>query len=85
MTRKFFVGGNWKMNGTKFTIDNILNYLNQSEINSNVDIVIAPPSLYLTYVKKNVKPNIHIAAQNCYKVKFFEYLNNSLDRMLFIK
>lgn len=70
MTRKFFVGGNWKMNGTKSSIDIILNNLNKSELNSNVDIVIAPPSPYLSYVKEKVNSNILVAAQNCYKVIF---------------
>ncbi|EYC08467.1 hypothetical protein Y032_0066g3784 [Ancylostoma ceylanicum] len=30
MTRKFFVGGNWKMNGDKSSIDGICVFLNQS-------------------------------------------------------
>ncbi|VDO12990.1 unnamed protein product [Haemonchus placei] len=30
MTRKFFVGGNWKMNGDKKSIDGICAFLNQS-------------------------------------------------------
>lgn len=32
--RKFFVGGNWKMNGTKSTIDTIVSGLNACEIPS---------------------------------------------------
>ncbi|KAI1722123.1 triosephosphate isomerase domain-containing protein [Ditylenchus destructor] len=37
--RKFFVGGNWKMNGDKSTIDGIVTFLNQSGGNPNVDVV----------------------------------------------
>jgi triosephosphate isomerase len=66
--RRFVVGGNWKMNGDHATIDGILSFLNQSGGNSNVDIIVAPPAPYLTYVKENVKNNILVAAQNCYKV-----------------
>lgn len=32
------------------------------------DVVIAPPSCYLSYVKERVPPNIEVSAQNCYKV-----------------
>jgi len=66
--RKFFVGGNWKMNGDKTSIDGIIAFLNQSGGNPNVDIVVSPPSLYIPYVKDNLKNNIEVAAQNCYKV-----------------
>ncbi|KAE9549596.1 hypothetical protein FO519_007192 [Halicephalobus sp. NKZ332] len=66
--RKFFVGGNWKMNGNKAAIDGIVSFLNQSGGNPNVDIVVAPPAVYITYVKESVKNNIEVAAQNCYKV-----------------
>jgi triosephosphate isomerase len=33
--RKFFVGGNWKMNGTKQTIDGIIKFLNEGGTNPN--------------------------------------------------
>jgi triosephosphate isomerase len=35
MSRKFFVGGNWKMNGTKTSIDEIIKFLNEKGINPN--------------------------------------------------
>lgn len=65
--RKFFVGGNWKMNGDFSTIDEMITFLNQG-VNANVDIVVAPPTLYLHYVVQKIHPNIGVAAQNCYKV-----------------
>jgi triosephosphate isomerase len=65
--RKFFVGGNWKMNGDFATIDGIVTFLNQSGGNSNVEIVVAPPAPYLHHAKTNLKHNIQVAAQNCYK------------------
>ena len=33
--RKFFVGGNWKMNGNKASIDGIIKFLNEGGINPN--------------------------------------------------
>ena len=35
MGRKFFVGGNWKMNGTKDTIDKIVEFLNNGDLDPN--------------------------------------------------
>lgn len=32
------------------------------------EVVVSPPSLYLDYVRSTVKPEIGVAAQNCYKV-----------------
>jgi triosephosphate isomerase len=32
------------------------------------EVVISPPALYLSYVRSSAKPEIGVAAQNCYKV-----------------
>lgn len=75
MARKFFVGGNWKMNGDKASIDGIVAFLNQSAGNPNVDVVVAPPAPYLVYVKEHVKSDVLVAAQNCYKVRWHTSFN----------
>jgi len=31
--RKFFVGGNWKMNGSKASIDEIVKFMNEKGVN----------------------------------------------------
>jgi len=56
------------MNGDFTSIDGIISFLNQSGGNSKADVVIAPPSPYLSYVKSKVENGIEVAAQNCYKV-----------------
>jgi len=66
--RKFFVGGNWKMNGSKESITQLVGCLNKVGDKPNVDIVVAPPTIYLDYVKQHAAKGIHVAAQNCYKV-----------------
>lgn len=66
--RKFFVGGNWKMNGSKESIDGIIDFMNKGDIPDNVDVICAPPTCYLSYVKANITPKAHVSAQNCYKV-----------------
>lgn len=37
MTRNFFVGGNWKMNGSKATIDTITDGLNATKVPEGVE------------------------------------------------
>lgn len=67
--RKFFVGGNWKMNGNKAQIDGILSFLNAGELNSNTEVVVAPPPLYVSYVKNNLKTDtVKVALQNCHSI-----------------
>uniref|UniRef100_A0AC35U5G9 Triosephosphate isomerase n=1 Tax=Rhabditophanes sp. KR3021 TaxID=114890 RepID=A0AC35U5G9_9BILA len=67
-SRKFFVGGNWKMNGDKPTIDGIIQFLNESNGNSDVDIVVCPPAPYIAYASEKLQHGIKVSAQNCYKV-----------------
>ncbi|XP_050526414.1 triosephosphate isomerase [Daktulosphaira vitifoliae] len=69
MSRKFFVGGNWKMNGTKKVADDLLGNLMKGSLDPNVDVLIGVPALYLDYVKEKSSCCIKVAAQNCYKVE----------------
>ncbi|KAG5513795.1 hypothetical protein PMAC_000833 [Pneumocystis sp. 'macacae'] len=67
MSRRFFVGGNFKANGTTESITRIIEFLNSSELDPNVDIVICPPELYLSYVRKHLRHDIGVSAQNVHK------------------
>ncbi|GFO21956.1 proteasome subunit beta type [Plakobranchus ocellatus] len=67
--RKFFVGGNWKMNGDKKAIDGICDFLNKGSLNSNTDVVVAPPYCYLQYSREKLSSKVQVAAQNCYTKK----------------
>ncbi|NP_001171739.1 triosephosphate isomerase 1 [Saccoglossus kowalevskii] len=67
--RKFFVGGNWKMNGNKESIDGIVKFLNEGGLNPNTEVVVAPSPIYLPYVRGKLNSQIGVAAQNCYKVE----------------
>ena len=40
MSRKFFVGGNWKMNGTKSSIDEICSWLVAGPLDPNTEVNI---------------------------------------------
>ncbi|XP_064078193.1 triosephosphate isomerase-like [Macrobrachium nipponense] len=67
-SRKFFVGGNWKMNGTKGSIDGIISFLKKGPLNPDTEVVVGCPQCYLSYVRDNLPEEIGVAAQNCYKV-----------------
>ncbi|KAJ4304144.1 triosephosphate isomerase [Collariella sp. IMI 366227] len=77
MARKFFVGGNFKRraglttatsrNGTKESIKSIVKGLNEANLDSNVEVVIAPPSLYLQLAQDSLnKSNVEVSAQNVF-------------------
>ncbi|EFA82625.1 triose phosphate isomerase [Heterostelium album PN500] len=67
-TRKFFVGGNHKLNGNRQSLHTLIESLNNATIPSSdiVEVVISPPSIYLETAQKAVGPRIQVAAQNCY-------------------
>ncbi|KAI1610915.1 triosephosphate isomerase [Exophiala viscosa] len=66
MGRKFFVGGNFKMNGTIKSIKEIVHNLSTSKLDPDTEVVIAPPSLYLLLAREHLGPNIEVAAQNVF-------------------
>uniref|UniRef100_A0A0C9RUY0 TSA: Wollemia nobilis Ref_Wollemi_Transcript_11966_1281 transcribed RNA sequence n=1 Tax=Wollemia nobilis TaxID=56998 RepID=A0A0C9RUY0_9CONI len=63
-TGTFFVGGNWKCNGTKDSISKLVSDLNSAKLEEDVDIVVAPPFVYIEQVKNSITVRIEIAAQN---------------------
>ncbi len=51
MARKFFVGGNWKMNGNKASIDKIIEFLTAGPLDPNCEVVVGCPAIYMDYVR----------------------------------
>ncbi|KAK8489234.1 hypothetical protein V6N13_009523 [Hibiscus sabdariffa] len=68
MARKFFVGGNWKCNGTTEEVKKIVTTLNEAEVPSEdvVEVVVSPPFVFLNFVKSLLRSDFHVAAQNCW-------------------
>ncbi|RUP49455.1 hypothetical protein BC936DRAFT_142485 [Jimgerdemannia flammicorona] len=66
MSRKFFIGGNWKMNGDVAFVKSHVNFINDTEIPANTEVVIAPPYIYLDSVRKHLKKEVGVSAQNSY-------------------
>jgi len=68
MARKFFVGGNWKCNGTTEEVKKIVSTLNEGQVPPPdvVEVVVSPPFVFLPLVKNLLRPDFHVAAQNCW-------------------
>jgi len=65
-TGRFVVGGNWKCNGTALKVKELIAALNEGKIADNVDVVVAPPTLYISEALKTLKAPYQVAAQNCW-------------------
>ncbi|KAL9611955.1 MAG: hypothetical protein Q9167_003442 [Letrouitia subvulpina] len=66
MARQFFVGGNFKMNGTIKSITDIIRHLNDAKLDPATEVVIAPPTIYLLLAREHLRQGIEVAAQNVY-------------------
>ncbi|KAF8342724.1 Triosephosphate isomerase [Cantharellus anzutake] len=66
MARKFFVGGNFKMNGTLASLQKLVADLNSAQLSSDSEVVIAPPSLYVLPLKELVRKDVAVGAQNAH-------------------
>lgn len=55
------------MNGSKHDIDEILCFLKKLAYSSAVEVVVAPPSIYIEHCRHHLPTHIAVAAQNCYK------------------
>lgn len=52
MTRKFFVGGNWKMNGDKKSLGELIQTMNGGKVDPNVGMwLLLTPSPFLNGVQ----------------------------------
>ena len=66
-TGRFIVGGNWKCNGNRESIAELCKGLNAGEIADNVDIVVAPPFLYIDQAVEALDAKrFKVAAQNAW-------------------
>ncbi|KAL2053094.1 hypothetical protein ABVK25_006731 [Lepraria finkii] len=66
MARQFFVGGNFKMNGTIKSITDIVHNLNNAPLDPRTEVVLSPPALFLLLVREHLKPEIEVCSQNVF-------------------
>mmetsp|Transcript_17127 Transcript_17127/g.37542 ORF Transcript_17127/g.37542 Transcript_17127/m.37542 type:complete len:304 (-) Transcript_17127:210-1121(-) len=63
--RKFFVGGNWKANGSPESVKQLVADLNAGQVTAkDVEVVVSPSFIYLNEVKAALRPDYAVAAQN---------------------
>ncbi|CAE8626413.1 unnamed protein product [Polarella glacialis] len=66
--RRFFIGGNWKANGTPASVKQLIADLNSAKLevdaNKDVEVVCSPPFVYLAEVKQSLRSDFGVAAQN---------------------
>ncbi|WP_234736553.1 triose-phosphate isomerase [Tellurirhabdus bombi] len=85
--RKKIVAGNWKMNKTLeeavALTSEVVNMI-KDEVTSDVQVVLCPPSLYLTTLRQYVQGNSRIAlgAQNCHEKASGAYTGEIAASML---
>ncbi|ORZ22507.1 triosephosphate isomerase [Absidia repens] len=64
--RNFFIGGNWKMNGSVAQVKSLVEGLNSINVPAQTEVVVSPPAIYVDRVRNNLKKDIGVAAQNSY-------------------
>ncbi|KAF9911748.1 triosephosphate isomerase [Linnemannia zychae] len=54
------------MNGSVAFLQDLVENLNRAHLDSNVDIFISPPSLYIDHVRRNLRKDVAVGAQNIF-------------------
>ncbi|CAG8654438.1 283_t:CDS:2 [Paraglomus brasilianum] len=70
------------MNGSFAFLKNLIDSLNKEQFDENVEVVIAPPSIYLDRVRQSVKKDISVAAQNAFNVSSGAFTGEISPEML---
>eukprot|EP01083_Nonionella_stella_P013394 37724_1 len=80
-SKKPFVFGGWKCNGTKQSVTELLD--GYSKINtSGLDVVFAPSFIHLSLAQSYALQNMEIGAQNCSATSFGAYTGEIAARQL---
>jgi len=83
-TSRYWVGGNWKLNGTKESIEALVKTYNEGpEIPDSVEVVAAPTALHIGYVMDNIRKDIAVSAQNVSSEEGFGAATGELSADLF--
>ncbi|KAJ2786106.1 hypothetical protein H4R18_000138 [Coemansia javaensis] len=66
MARTFWVGGNWKMNGTTAAIKELVAAFNGADAAAGVEVVVGAPYVYIPLVADSLRKDWAVAGENCY-------------------
>jgi len=64
MSRKSFVGGNWKSFNNPTKVAELVAALKATDFSKSVDVLVAPTFLYIDRVKQALGDSFIVAAQN---------------------
>jgi len=64
--RKFFVGGNWKCNGSVQQVNDLVSMLNQSTLSTDTEVVVCPSQVYVQGVQEKLRGDVSVGAQDCW-------------------
>ena len=82
--QRFFVGGNWKVNGTRESIVSLCKAWNEAgDFPSSVEVVLAPAAIHMELVRQQLRPDIVLAAQNVSTDKGYGAYTGELTADLF--
>jgi glyceraldehyde 3-phosphate dehydrogenase len=62
--RKFFVGGNWKCNGSVAQTKELISMLNQSTLSTDTEVVVCPSQVHVQSVQENLRKDVAVGAQD---------------------
>ncbi|GFH51833.1 triosephosphate isomerase/glyceraldehyde 3-phosphate dehydrogenase precursor [Chaetoceros tenuissimus] len=62
--RKFFVGGNWKCNGSVQQVNDLVSMLNQSTLSTDTEVVVCPSQVYIQGVAEKLRKDVGVGAQD---------------------
>lgn len=60
------VCGNWKLNGSRKSVGELVKMLNSAKLVDNVQVAVAPTSVHLSMVRENLNKEIMVGAQDCW-------------------
>lgn len=64
-SRRVFVGGNWKCNGTRKSVLQLVAMLNGAgDFPKNLEVWVSPPAIYLDFLLQNLRKDVAVGAQN---------------------
>ncbi|KAJ2451186.1 hypothetical protein EV183_003770 [Coemansia sp. RSA 2336] len=66
MARTFWVGGNWKMNGSVAAIKDLAAQFNAGSVAADVEVVIGAPYVYVPLLADSLRKDWAVAGENCY-------------------
>ena len=61
-----FNSGNWKCNGSVSEVKGLVDLLNSSQLSTSTQVVIAPSTLHLDFVKGKLRKDISVSGQDCW-------------------